>query len=514
MVPGLPDHPSPSPRMGTPLARAVNHLLYSDAFLVLLAFLVAMTGFAFNRRILHNDGLGFDGVRYAKWARAFPDEVFTGKGMNTYSTVRLLPSAVVHYSMRLTGVEMTNRNVVRAFGLLHVVLITLAARCWVLTARELGLGVGARWFGFAALFLNFVVVRMASYYPVLTDVPAYAVSAAILLGYLKRWNVFLAAVTLAAGFTFPPAFLVGIILLLFPRETETTPTQSAPWRLHLLLPLMAVSLEMWLAWPILTGTAPPKVLFVPPMTSLVWFSFAIVAAYLFLGLAFLLNSDRLFDVKTILRRLICWQTLFVIALFACREVAYRSISTYQGLASSLVLQRITMAGMVYPGVSLIAHTVYFGPVILVALWLWRPVCGVIHRQGVGLTLVTVLAVCMGMFSESRCLVNFLPLLVPFVALAVQEQLAWRPVVYVGFCAASLALTRPWVNLNENFPRRYLENFGPWMTRGDYFTFATITFVLLVALYPLCCWWRRCAAPVGDASRHLAADGPTALRKVG
>jgi len=73
-----------------------------------------------------------------------------------------------------------------------IILLTLLAYVWCLIARELDIGMRGKWLGFVALFVNFAVLKQAGYYPVLTDVPAYALGALTLLFYLKRSTIGLA----------------------------------------------------------------------------------------------------------------------------------------------------------------------------------------------------------------------------------------------------------------------------------------------------------------------------------
>src|SRR5205823_5122586 len=64
---------------------------------------------------------------------------------------------------------------------------------------------------------------------------------------------------------------------------------------------------------------------------------------------------------------------------------------------------------------------YFGPLVLSLVWFWRPVCRLIHRHGEGMTLVAALAVPFSLFSESRCWIAFVPVLVPFAIKVLDEQ---------------------------------------------------------------------------------------------
>src|SRR5262249_2247085 len=152
--------------------------------------------------------------------------------LDGYYVQRVLPSAVLHHVLRLLAIPPTKPVIVWSFGLLNAALLALTAYIWCRVADQLGVGGRGRWLGFVGLFVNYAVLKMAAYYPVLTDIPAFAVGMLMLSCYLGRRHLALAAVTALGSFVWPTLFYQGALFLLFPRDrADAEGCRPAPYRL-------------------------------------------------------------------------------------------------------------------------------------------------------------------------------------------------------------------------------------------------------------------------------------------
>ena len=143
--------------------------------------------------------------------------------------------------------------------------------------------------------------------------------------------------------------------------------------------------------------------------------------------------------------------------------------------------------MAQPGTFWIAHTLYFGPLILLLVLLWRPISKIVQRQGAGLVLCFGLAVVLGAGSESRKLVNFLPFLVLF-AVSAAGEISTRPARLAALAAASLVFSKIWLPMTQSIELPwvgeiawravYVSSRGPWLDHGWYL--AQLPFVLAMA----------------------------------
>jgi hypothetical protein len=61
----------------------------------------------------------------------------------------------------------------------------------------------------------------------------------------------------------------------------------------------------------------------------------------------------------------------------------------------------------------VAHVVYFGPFLILTVFLWRPFCNAIQPYGIGLTLMVTGGLFLRIGSESSQWINFLPIFVAF-----------------------------------------------------------------------------------------------------
>jgi hypothetical protein len=153
-----------------------------------------------------------------------------------------------------------------------------------------------------------------------------------------------------------------------------------------------------------------------------------------------------------------------------------------------------------PGVFLVAHVFYLGPLFLLAVLLWGRICDELRRFGPGPTLSLALGAGFALNSETRHSSMFVPLLVPFVVLAV-ERLRWAKWKYVAFAACSFVVSKAWLPINGGStslvadtgtapppvyadPRYslFFMNIGPWMSDRAYFLAIATSVVLGIAMY--------------------------------
>src|SRR3954469_12568721 len=65
-------------------------------------------------------GFGWDGILYGRWVRDFFRPVFIDR-VPEYNLQRIVPSSVLHYVFRLTGIALTDANILRAFDIYNLI---------------------------------------------------------------------------------------------------------------------------------------------------------------------------------------------------------------------------------------------------------------------------------------------------------------------------------------------------------------------------------------------------------
>ena len=135
---------------------ATNMGIAAVGLLVLLSYV------PFRDVIPAGDGFGYDGVRYATWAKHVPVTLFPEglrppyikSDLNSYDARRFLPSTVIHYAMGAAGVPRTSANVLAAFTAANLILLTLSLYWWCRASDASGLPLRGKWIGFLALLVQ------------------------------------------------------------------------------------------------------------------------------------------------------------------------------------------------------------------------------------------------------------------------------------------------------------------------------------------------------------------------
>ena len=490
--------------------------LGADRAIVLATLLIGIVGFAATEKIGMNRGLGWDGGVYATWVQDFPAAV--EKGFSTYHVPRILPSAIAHYGLRLFKDSIGERHVIRAFGILNIICATLVAWLWCKIAKELKISDRGKWLGFAGFNLSFAITKNAFFYPVLTDVPAMAISTAMFYCYLRGWQYRLLGAIFLGAFTWPTLIYTGAILVLFPRRPELDArVGSAPLRLNLILGgLAAYYFGLWALY-VIRDIQGPLFGWLTTIESVLPLSCALLVVYLLCGFMPLLNSDRLFQPARYWTRGNGAAVMGLIALVITIKFIQSELTTRPvRVEPAIYLLTIGVASVAKPAVSFVAHVIYFGPLVQLAAFLWRPVCRLIHQHGLGLTLVAAIGMAQSVDSESRHILYLIPLVFPFVVKSV-DNLGWRPGQYALVVVVAALFSKTWLTINGTFQdntylfpdQLYTMHLGPFM--GDLMYLAHLGGIGFASLliYLVCFQQRTTAIAAAPpfATNQTRSDSP-------
>jgi hypothetical protein len=463
-----------------------------DNGLVLAALLISLIGFLLGEKIKFNEGFGMDGVHYGTWAKDFYSKIFV-EGVDLYYVQRILPSALVHYPLRLLHIPLTNENVIKAFAILNVIAITFSAYIWCRIANKLAISRQGKLLGFMALFLNFALMKWPSYYPVLTDILGFFIGLLMIYFYLLGNKIGLFILMGLGAFVWPMLIYQGALLLMFPAD-EVKGKTWAPARYRLNVAAgAAVSLGVlvYLVW--LARNTNLTMTQIPPMTSLVHLSIAFSVLYLFFALIMLLDCDWLFDFKHMFGYLRRW-TFYaaILFLFAIRWLQGRISIGPSARSFTDELYLMASANLAKPAIFYVAHVMFFGPIVILALFFWKSASKIMNQYGLGLTLSLAFGFLLSLNSQSRQLISFFPLVVIFVVKAM-DDIPWRSYQLLLFALVSVVLSKVWlliggapILLDE---RKFSEqlfymNVGPWMSDYMYSLQGTAVLVAGVLLYLL------------------------------
>lgn len=398
-----------------------------------------------SERISVTHGLGFDGAEYGYWAMHFDKVLSREIPVSPYRMFRIFPSGLAYAALRLTGAAPVPENVIRFFQAYNLLLLGIAALAWGGIADASGLSARGKLLGFLGLFGNHAILKYNFYYPVLTDTSAYALALISLYAYLRNFLPLLATAAVVGAFCWPTLLVFDAILLLFPRRDHVV-GKGGGW-VCLLPACLATGTFLFLAlrYQIQTPWYPLSV--------------AVVAAYIFFGLWFLCEDPFFVQPRNMVRSLsISHLGLFalVVAVFILvRELA--TVKAGGGPYAHFNSSILTMIGAYiegtciplstrFPGEFIVAHVLYFGPLLLLTACFPHRTARVAGRFGFGFFLLSVVAWLHAIMPLSRQWIAGYPVLVLATVLALEKVPLGRA-FFVWFTVLSLFLSKVWLRFN-------------------------------------------------------------------
>ncbi len=412
---------------------------------------------------------GYGGTPYSTWLKnmALPNPI------DGYWIQRILPASILLVVFKFFSIEPTARHVVLGFGTLNWLLALMIPYLWMPIARALRVSRMGVWFGFVVLVLNHFVLKWSFYFTAQVDLFAYVSGLAMLYAYLLNKRLMLIWVTAAAAFVWPISIYLGFLLLVFPRQltddsgeaTEPAPPPSIP--LHCIGGACAAATLLFFQWhggyiaylKMNPSSLKLFALSTPMPSASEWMvrsaglSYALMFGPFFIAISGALANRNLWDYQY-WRRLALnsrvWRN-FLLALALAGSL--RGIQRYFAEPSPLTIANFLawnfQGGLTAPGVFYIEHARMYGPVIFMATLLWMPMCGWIHRFGLGLSLALLFAVFFIGNPESRQACSFFTLLIPF-AIKAMDRLELTRFHFWIFVALSFFMSKVWFNLEPKF----------------------------------------------------------------
>jgi hypothetical protein len=466
---------------------------------VAMVALVALGGalaIAFGERIGINQGQGWDGISYTQWAQDFARVVHDG--LTRYHAQRVLPAAAVYEALQVAGAAHDVPHVLRAFAVLDVAVLAVAAALWAQLAATLHWSRAAAWAGFVALFGSFASAKHAVYYPALTDPTAFALGMMLAWAYLTDRPIALWCCAALGVVTWPALPPIALVMLVLPRREVVDAGDPLDRRIAIGLAAVAAVVFVVVAFHYLAHPVPGVgdekfAAWVP--RDLLWLTVPLVIALIVAGIAYALAPVRWRAViayaRALDRRRLVIAVPATIALYVARAVYLAKLGTKgEGPTGAQFLCEHTLAALRGPLWGPVAHVVYFGPIIAVALVCWRRVCAIAWSWGPAAVLALVLVVAFAAGSNSRQWSHLEPFLVAATIAATAAW--WTPRRTIGFAVLALAWSKVWFHLGydtvldwHSFPnQRYFMNTGPYSADGPY-VIHLVAAVLTIALVSWC-----------------------------
>ena len=449
-------------------------LASSQFFPSLLFILFGILNILFAEKLPANEGLGWDGSRYA----AIAHDLLKSQVLDSYLVMRIFPCSLIHVLFKVFSIAFDSKNIILGFEIMN--LICLATGIYyvkkIFSVAEIK--PMNQFLGFTLLLINFAVLKFNFFYPVMTDAPAFCAAVMLLYFYLSNQTLNLMLISLIGAFTWPVIFYQGLILFVLPKKHSNFSPIPSTWRI-----LISVSSALFAAAIIylfiLSKHADTSMAFTLKIsTALLPFTLiAILVWYFFLPEA--LFNKSFFSKETIqslfsTRALIAFILFFFVSYFQQQLNISQKVSTYYTLENFLI-NPLTYA-LVRPLITAIAHTTYFGCGIILILIFWKRVSHTIASFGLGITLAVLLNLYLiGILTESRTIINLFPWMIIFLMLAI-NSFSFPRDFYVLILILNFFVSKIWLRIGYDlssgldefgtiaFPnQKFFMNIGPWIT---------------------------------------------------
>lgn len=422
-------------------------------------------------RVPANDGLGWDGVRFARYATDGP-RALLDREINSYYVQRVGPSLAVHFLIRAAGLPFDAGTIRGAFLVINLVLLSASILWLGSVAQRLHLSGSATWFLLLGLFVNPANGRLPVYYANIGDSVAFTLGAAMVFGWVtqKLWILLLAAAI--AIVSWPAALLLLLPLIVWPR-TVTPSSQDEPRDVGLSWPTVAaavpvgallLALSWWLAvMPYVSAWTP-------------WTTTSLVTNAWLFGMAFV-AALRIVDrelVSEILRGLPTRAALLGVLLVGLSR-AYVAATESGSLAFSeqTYWREVLLYVRTRPLAPFAGHAAYFGALAVLAFAAWPRTLLAARSLGTGPFVAVSLMGLQALDTESRRLSANWPLVALCVVLALGRTVSDRRFVWssvmVGLFLSKLWFrwTAPSFFAEAHEPGNYYNLQGPSLSDEAY-----------------------------------------------
>jgi hypothetical protein len=392
-------------------------------------------------------GFGRDGVVLGELAAA-PD------------TLRTLRADAVHRAgPALLVAVVAGDHVRRGFQIFDLACLALAAAVWGSIGR---LGPRASWLGFVMLFLAFGTAKAVWAEPTTADAASLLVGMLLLRAHLARWDGWLLLGAALAAWVSPAAFAAALLLWALRPGAHDRPLDGRALAFGL-AGLAFVGLVC--AHPL--GMLRPLRHTLPVDREALPLAIVVAVAWLYLGARWLLDGAR----QPQLDRVRIAVALFV---YLGVEITVRLVARTP--FSPIPFAAALLHAAARPGLFLVAHVAWAGPIFLVTVLRWRDVGAVIRGESPGLVACFLIILVESIDPHTRLLTWALPFVVGFTLLAVEPLLDRWIAMLLG--AGAFVSSRVWFPLGlsttpvdaavaDHTRQHYFMTVGPTMHPDGY-----------------------------------------------
>jgi hypothetical protein len=465
-----------------------TNLNFILAFILLIFISIGIQ----NERIPVYNGLGWDGFDLSKMLKNLDNS--SELGVTSYRAQRALPFVFIWTLSKIFNFELTSSSIVKSFLTLNSFLILSSFYYWHKVTNYFNFNKKIKIISFIGIFLNYAVLKMALYYPVLTDTCAFTLGLASYYYYIKNNYLKLFLTIFIGAFTFPTLVYIGIFFYLWPYKMPIPFNDKIKninkFIVFFILTLYGIAIILLFKFHFYKLNINVKFNTVNPVNlSLLPLSVIISCSYLFLIASSLLKINIL---KFLLSSVSFIKlTFIVISLFLLKVLISNLSNGNPGFGIRDFGENILVQSITNPFAYWVSHIMYYGPIFSLILFRFKYYIKTIESEGIGIFVYSLFFLFLLMGSESRQFINAFPILYIILFLSIKDKnVSWKFVMFTGL--ASLIYSRFWFTINkEEFKgedfltlpwQNYFMSQGPWMSSYSYFGFLTIIFFTLIIFY--------------------------------
>lgn len=440
-----------------------------------------------------NDGFGFDGVLYAKLCREFPGILWDHNNVNSKKR-RFVPSVVAWSVIKVTPLSFSEpAHIVLAFRIVAFMSLLLSVFVFIKICSLLKLSDITTWLAYIGLFVNYMVLKRAMYYPLDTGAVAFFCGFLFIYSYLRSSKIGLLVATIVSLYTWGVVTLFAFLLFTFPRRSKQEKWSCENNYKYFRNIFTGVVICCYLAIYLFYGVIYDEEAYfgdAPLVRSVVPLSLVLVVCYIYFGMRTILSQVRIKNWLSLFREV----SIVNIVIFFIVIFLYKLSIRNMDLLSTQILDKLhsySLRPMTQPAVFYVAHVIFFGPVIALVVLLWREIVAAAREIGLGLLLSIAIAFALSLNSESRHLtLAIVPII--FLVARVLEKYKITKEECVLFGVVSLLYSKVWMLMNIGnvepanvlvMPwQRYFMSCGPWMSNRMYVLQGVIVAVTTIVLW--------------------------------
>lgn len=472
--------------------------LFTQTRIILITVLTVILLFTLTgEKVARFEQSGWDGREYREMAQTFSEKI-NGDSYNTYKIQRILPFALINTIFNIFGWDKSNTQIMTAMIILCILAVIVSLIYFFKTSNTLQLDTTLEIIAFSAIFYNYPILKHLGYYPFQTDIFAFMLGIMIFYFFIKRKKWLIVLTGIIGAFIWPTLLITSLALAFFSPKASPLICQKLLNRKNDILLILcktgamliipALCLYLYLRHGDLRALYAFNVATYDHIYILI-LSLIALSIYIYRTIK-IFHFDIIYTIRDFFRQTGFSNFILLIAIYSSVYIIIHLLAKGESNfdLQALIVQT-SLRAIAKPIVFLEAHFIYFGPIALLIIFLWKSYISYIAKYGYGFIFIIFSLIILSFNSESRYMITLLPF-VSFPICLILEKYNLKKSAGWLFAFASIIISRFWLTINapnieqefiaENFlefpAQRYFMNSGSWQNWTTYFIFMTITII--------------------------------------